>query len=114
MAEAVVATVAELKVTRQALKSLRKLWERRRQLRGGSGALRTLDLLSDYPVITVNRLAGWLDITFPAATNAIDTLVSMGVLTERTGYRRNRLFAATEVLSILNRPFGTAPELPQR
>ncbi|WP_245838107.1 Fic family protein [Niveispirillum lacus] len=114
MAEAVVATVQELNATRQALRHLRMLWLERRKLRGGSSALRTLNVLSDYPVLTVNRLASWLDITFPAAAKAVDTLVSMGVLTERTGHRRNRLFAATEVLSILNRPFGTEPALPDR
>lgn len=114
MAEAVVATVAELNATRRALRQLRAQWQDRQRLRSGSAALRALDMLRDYPVLTVNRLATRLDISFPAASRAVDTLLSMGVLTERTGYRRNRLFAATEVLSILNRPFGTEPNLPER
>lgn len=114
MAEAVVATVYELHTTRHALRDLRLRWLDRQRLRGGSGALRALDLLTDYPVLTVNRLASWLDVSFAAASKAMDRLASMGVVTERTGYRRNRLFAATEVLSILNRPFGTEPALPER
>jgi hypothetical protein len=37
-----------------------------------------------------------------------------GMLTERTGYARNRMFAAPEALSIINRPFGEDPILPVR
>lgn len=32
--------------------------------------------------------------------------------TERTGYARNRIFAADDVLNIVNRPFGEVPVLP--
>ena len=28
---------------------------------------------------------------------------------ERTGYQKNRIFVAPDVLHILNRPFGTSP-----
>ena len=31
------------------------------------------------------------------------------ILQERTGYRRNRVFVAPEILTIINRPFGTEP-----
>jgi hypothetical protein len=41
-----------------------------------------------------------------AANTAIDQLVEAGILVERTGYKRNRVFSAPEVLDILNRPFG--------
>jgi hypothetical protein len=37
-----------------------------------------------------------------------------GMLTESTGYARNRMFAAPEALSIINRPFGEDPILPAR
>lgn len=114
MAEAVVATVVELNATRHALRHLRDRWDGRQRLRSGSAALRTLDLLRDYPVLTVKRLAAWLDVSLPAASRAVDQLMEMDVLTERTGYQRNRLFAAKEVLSILNRPFGTEPMVPER
>ncbi|MDG5494828.1 hypothetical protein [Niveispirillum sp. BGYR6] len=53
-----------------------------------------------------------LGISFVAASRAICQLVDAGILTERTGYRRNKLFAAREVLTILNRPLGSAAELP--
>jgi len=36
-------------------------------------------------------------------------LVQVGILMERTGYQKNRIFVAPDVLHILNRPFGTSP-----
>lgn len=112
VADAVVATTDELMVTRQALARLRAAWEVRRRFRRGSAALRTLDLLPHYPVLTVRRLASLLDVTTPQAGQAVGQLVAAGILTERTGYARNRIFAAGEVLAIVNRPFGVEPILP--
>lgn len=112
LADAVVATVDELMETRRALAKLREIWLRRRTFRGGSAALRALDLLPHYPVITVNRLAKELGVTFRAADTAVQLLERAGILTERTGYRRNRLFTATEALTVINRPFGAEPALP--
>lgn len=66
-----------------------------------------------YPVLTINRLAAELGISFVATSRAIRQLVDAGILTEHTGYRRNRLFMAGDVLAILNRLFGSAPELPE-
>src|SRR3546814_16417844 len=66
----------------------------RRKYRAGSASLRTLDLLIDYPVITLKRLADKLSVSRPQALAAINQLVEAGVLIERTGYRRNRVFSA--------------------
>ena len=65
-----------------------------------------LDVLPHYPVTTINRMASLLGVTFVAARTGIDQLVEAKILVERTGYRRNRIFSAPEVLDILNRPFG--------
>ena len=43
---------------------------------------------------------------FEAANRAIEQLVEVGILTAREGRRRNRVFAATEVLAVYNRRFG--------
>jgi Fic family protein len=112
VADAITGTVAELMATRDALIALRDVWLARRKFRTGSTALKALDLLPHYPVITIGRLAGLLDVSFPAATQAIAQLVDVRVLTERTGYARNRVFAASEALSVINRPFGETPILP--
>ncbi|MDB5723896.1 MAG: filamentation induced by cAMP protein Fic [Novosphingobium sp.] len=111
MADAIAGTVEELMVTRTALRSLADAWLGRRRYRQKSAALRALAILPSYPVITAKSLAARLHISVPAALTAIDQLTEAGILRERTGYARNRIFVAPEVLSILNRPFGVAPVL---
>jgi len=112
IADAVTGSVAELLATRRALQHLRAIWLRRRRFRAGSAALRALEVLPHYPVITAARLSSLLDVSAAQALLAIRQLMEAGILYERTGYRRNRLFAATEALSIINRPFGEDPILP--
>jgi Fic family protein len=114
LADAMVGTVDELLATRAALLALGDLWRRRRTFRRGSTALKALDLLPHYPVLTIKRLADILKVSIPAATQAIDQLVDARVLHERTGYARNRVFVAPEALSIINRPFGETAILPDR
>jgi Fic family protein len=112
IADAIVGTVDELLATRRALEELRAIWLSRRPFRRNSSSRRALDILPHYPVITVNRLVALLGVSWPQAAQAVDQLVQAGVLTERTGYRRNRLFAAREALALINRPFGEQPVLP--
>ncbi|KPH85626.1 filamentation induced by cAMP protein Fic (plasmid) [Komagataeibacter intermedius AF2] len=112
LSDAIIRTVTEVQVTRQATQALQATWRQRRAFRKGSAALRALDLLTDYPVLTASRLGHLLDITPPAAQTALAQLCQVGILTERTGYARNRIYAAEEVLTILNRPFGEEPALP--
>lgn len=111
MADAVTGTVDELMATRAALVRLGAAWRARRRYRDKSAALRALDLLPDYPVITAGRLGERLGVSAPAANAAIAQLVEARVLVERTGYRRNRVFVAQDVLRVLNRPFGAEPIL---
>ncbi|MCK1305715.1 Fic/DOC family N-terminal domain-containing protein [Bradyrhizobium sp. 45] len=112
MADAIVGTTDELLKTRDALSALGDLWRKRRKFRQGSASLRALDVLPHYPVLTVKRLASLLSITVPAASQAVEQLVENKILNERTGYARNRVFAAPDALSIINRPFGEEPILP--
>ena len=98
--------------TREALIRLGSLWRARRKFRQGSAALNALDVLPHYPVLTVKRLSDILEVSVPAATLATEQLVEGGILSERTGYARNRVFAAFEALTIINRPFGETPVLP--
>ena len=109
LSDAVTGTVEELLATRGALDTLKAEWHNRRKFRAKSAALRALDLLIDYPVVTSKRMANKLDISRPQALSAIDQLVEAGILSERTGYARNRIFTAWEVLAIVNRPFGSDP-----
>ena len=111
LADAITATVDELLATRKALEDIRRIWLSRRRFRAGSAALRALDVLPHYPVATVGRLAVLLDVSWPQAAQAVSQLVEVGILEERTGYQRNRLFTAREALVIINRPFGEEPIL---
>ena len=77
-----------------------------------SAAARALDELPHYPVVTARRLGELLGISAPQAHQAIAQLEGAQILKERTGYARNRIFAADEALSIVNRPFGEEPILP--
>ena len=112
LADAIVGTADELMVTRDALATLSKLWRERRKFRQGSAALKALDVLPHYPVLTIKRLADMLEVSVPAATQAVEQLVEGGMLSERTGYARNRVFTSPEALTIINRPFGETPVLP--
>lgn len=112
MADAVASTVDELMKTRTALTALSELWKERRKFRKGSAAARALEELPHYPVVTAKRLGELLFISPPQAHQAIAQLEEAGILAERTGYARNRIFAANEALNIINRPFGEEPILP--
>lgn len=46
-------------------------------------------------------------LSFPTASKAVQTLARLGVVQERTGQRRNRIFAYTAYLDVLNE--GGAP-----
>jgi Fic family protein len=112
IADAITGTVHELETSRTYLIALREEWLKRKTFRKGSTAYRALDILPHYPVITGNRLAKILKVTFTAATQAIKQLIKAGILEEQTGYKRNRVFRAPEVLRIINRPYGETPILP--
>lgn len=110
---AIINAVDEATETISAFDQLTKIWSKRAKFRAGSAAHRALNLLSAYPVVTAKRLATALGTTYGAANNSLSTLVSAGILTELTGHRRNRMYAAREVLRVFNRPFGEKPELPK-
>lgn len=110
ISRAIIATVDELLQTRAGLRKLIEQWQMRRRFRSGSAATRMLQVLPDYPVFTAKRMAENLSLSIPATLTGIGQLIETGIVTERTGYRRNRIFAASEVLSIVNRPFGSAIE----
>lgn len=61
------------------------------------------------PVFTVNRAAELIEMSYPAANNAISTLQEDGVLRERTGKERYQEFQADAVLDALNEDVETIP-----
>ena len=111
-ADAVTGTVNELEATRAALTKLSHIWQLRAKFRKRSAAANALSMLPHYPVVTIKRLSALLGVSTPAATDATRKLAALGILKERTGYQRNRIFVSPEALTIINRPFGAHPSLP--
>jgi Fic family protein len=59
--------------------------------------------LLGYPVITISHAAELHNVTYPPASNAIETLVGLGVLRENTGQQYGRVYVCDRIRDILNR-----------
>jgi Fic family protein len=64
-------------------------------------ALRMVDELFSYPVVTLASATRLLGVTPRAAQNNIDKLVAEGILQETTGRQRNRVYAASRIIEIV-------------
>jgi Fic family protein len=97
---AIVASVAAAETAHEELTALQTRWRALRKWRQSSGAERALTLLPKRPVVTRKSLASSLRVSEHSAGDAIALLAEFGVLKERTGHRRNRIFVAPDVLKI--------------
>ncbi len=86
-------------VSREAEQTARRIVELREKLRHAAqsagmsvNTLKLLDYLFKQPVINVKAAQERLGVSFPAANSMINDLQMVGVLTEITGGRRNRMF----------------------
>lgn len=75
--------------------------------RRASTVLRVHDHFQRRPLATARAVAAATGLSFPACSNAISTLVDMGVLREITGRRRDRIFQYDAFFSVLSE--GAAP-----
>ncbi len=64
-------------------------------------ATQLLDRLFTRPVLSVRGAQDLLGISFPGAQKAVDALVREGVLAETSGGKRNRTWAAREIMVVL-------------
>ena len=69
--------------------------------RAGS-ALRVHDALKARPVTSMQDVCARTGLSFPATSSAMEVLVDLGVASELTGKRRNRIFAYDRYVAILN------------
>jgi Fic family protein len=69
--------------------------------RAGS-ALRIHDALKARPLASVQDVAARSGLSFPSAGASMDLLAELGIVSERTGRRRNRIFAYDRYLAILS------------
>jgi Fic family protein len=85
-----------------ALHVIRADWDSRIRGRRGSGPRRLVDILVRQPVVDAAIVSAELDVLPQNAHRAIDPLVDAGILTEFTGFARNRMWQANDVLAALD------------
>ena len=64
-------------------------------------AIRLFELLPNHPAITINQVVKLLETTKPTAAKAINVLVNLGILDEKTGAKRNRVFGYKKYMELL-------------
>jgi Fic family protein len=74
-------------------------------------AERLVELIFARPVLIARAVQAALDVTFPAAQNAINALVAEGILAEITGGKRNKVYAANAILEILEEDISPGQEI---
>lgn len=84
------------------LRATRSSWDDKIKVRRGAIAWRLADLLMRQPVVDAPTIAVELDLVPQNAQRAIAPLVDAGVLTEFTGFKRNRMWQAIEILTSLD------------
>jgi Fic family protein len=109
--DAVIGAGAEEDATRAAIASLPDTWRQRGRFRAKSSPDRALAVLIRFPLMTARQMSTELGVSFQAASTALKSLERSGIVRERTGHGRNRVFAAEEVVALLSRPFGQDPEI---
>jgi Fic family protein len=81
---------------------LRETYRERFQKVGGRiNLLAAIDHLFARPVTDIRELEGTLGISFEAARRLVALLEGEGVLEEITGRSRNRVYAAREIMQVL-------------
>lgn len=70
-------------------------------------ARRVHEVMQQRPLLMIAKAAELAQTTFPTATNALQNLADLGIVSEVTGQRRGRVFAYSRYLQILSE--GTEP-----
>ena len=84
------------------LRTIRAAWSETITSRRQATVWRTLDVVFQHPVLDNTLVRSELDVSAMGADAAITELVEIGALQEITGGRRNRKYAATQVLAALD------------
>jgi Fic family protein len=102
LAQASFAAVANGRQLILELSGVREDWNQRIRARRDASAWRLADVLIRQPVVDAATVAAELDTTTKNVLRAVDPLVEAGVLTEFTGFARNRMWQSPEVLAALD------------
>jgi Fic family protein len=68
--------------------------------RVASNALRVYALLFRFPMVSVNHAAETLEVSFTSANRLIERMADIGILVERTGDLRNRVFGYSAYIEL--------------
>ncbi|MBL8065273.1 MAG: Fic family protein [Chthonomonadaceae bacterium] len=71
--------------------------------RASSKTVQVFEGLFRHPYVTIKGLAEQNDVSFPTASSIVGSLVSLGILVEKTGKRRDRAFGYKAYLDVLGR-----------
>ena len=75
--------------------------------RAAANAKRVFDALRDRPLANLNALTERTGVSYPTVARAVEALETLGIVREITGRKRERVFAYTRYLALLNE--GTEP-----
>ena len=60
-----------------------------------------LDMLFVNPMVSLNGISEFLEVTWPTAKASVEQLIKLGILKEISGRKRNRIYCAKELLNII-------------
>ncbi len=72
--------------------------------RSGANLVRAFELLFEHPILTPRLLERKLSVTYATANTIVSRLVTLKVLKEQTGFKRNRRFEFTPYLALFAAP----------
>lgn len=72
------------------------------QERGSARTLQAVDDLFERPTTSIPRVEQGLGVTYPTAKGIVERLEGLGIVTEVTGQRRNRVYLAVGIFDELN------------
>ena len=67
-------------------------------------------MLAGNPYLTVNKAAKQLGVAFTTAQRAIDRLEKLSIVTKASPAKRDRVYCAKPILSILEEPARLVPK----
>ncbi len=108
---AIIESSLEATKTKEVIESLEKKWQERGKFRKKSAPRRALRLLLTGPIITNSFLKKKLKVSKTASNDAIKALVEKKIIRYRKLEKRQKVYAAEELIQVLSRPFGSEIEL---
>ena len=60
--------------------------------------------LASNPFITIKKVAETFDVAFTTAQRGVEKLASLGIVTQTSAGKRDRVYCATKILAILEEP----------